>query len=285
MGIKKNNMVAVLHADSANSGLTHDFFAGIMDSFKRSVENKGYNMCFLNSDKQGLNRQSYTQQVKQLGIDGILISCIEYNDPEVTELLHSGIPIVTVDEELEGAITVKSDNVLGIKNLVRYIIEMGHKRIAYILGDDNTVTSIRLQGFYEVCEEMGITVPDCYIRHSFYRDMKQASFETEQLMRLKTPPTCILYPDDFAAIGGINILRARGLNIPKDISVAGYDGIRILAYYEPRLTTIKQNTFELGQQAALQLISYMEAPETVSRETVVVDTTLQKGRTVGKFYC
>lgn len=284
MGNRKNNRVGILYLDSADNGLTHDFFAGILDSFKKSVEEKGYNVCFLNSTRQKNNRESYLCQAERLGLDGIFISCIEHEDQEVRDLLHYGVPVVVVDEELEGAVSVKSDNVLGIRNLVRYIIEMGHKRIAYITGDATTVTAIRLKGFCETCEEMGITIPREYIRQSAFRDMKKAAFETEQLLRLENPPSCILYPDDFAAIGGLNILRARGLEIPKDISVAGYDGIRILAYYEPKLTTIKQDTVEMGRQAALQLMSLIEDPEVPVEKNIVVNTMLQKGRTVGRIY-
>ena len=282
--MEKNYRIGVLYADSANNGLTHDYFAGVMDSFKRSVEKRGYNICFLNSDKQGDNRKSYMEQIREMGLDGVLISCIEYDDQEVIDLLRSGFPIVTVDEKFENVASVQSDNVQGIKNLVHYITEMGHRRIAYILGDNNTVTSIRLQGFHAACEEAGVTIPDEYIRHSKYRAMKKAAYETEQLLRLEIPPSCILYSDDFAAIGGMNIIRARGLEIPRDISVAGYDGIRVLAYYEPRLTTVRQNTVELGNQAAEQLLLRIENQGNPVGEPVVVDTVLQKGRTVGRVY-
>lgn len=280
----KNNTIGVLFADLSNSGLTHDYFAGILDSFKRTIEENGYNICFLNSNLQSENRKTYVEQARQRGFDGVVIACIEYADVEVQELLESGIPIVTIDEEIENITTVKSDNTEGIKHLVRYLAEMGHKRIAYILGDDNTVTHIRLNGFLEVCNELGIEIPEDYIRHSQYRDMKKASYETEQLLRLENPPSCIMYSDDFAAIGGMNILRARGMEIPDDISVSGYDGINILAQYEPRLTTVRQNTTEIGRQAAIKLMEQIENPDNRQSETIVVDTVLEKGRTVGRVY-
>ena len=218
------------------------------------------------------------------GFSGVVIACIEYQDAEVRELLDSGIPIVTIDEDIDNITTVKSDNQQGIRNLVRYLAQMGHKRIAYIIGDDNTVTSIRLNGFLEECKELGIEVPEEYIRRSLYRDMKKASYETEQLLRLENPPSCILYSDDFAAIGGINILRARGMEIPDDISVTGYDGLNILAQYEPRLTTVKQNSVEIGRQAAIKLMEQIENPGKRIAETIVVDTVLEKGRTVSRVY-
>lgn len=282
--MEKSYNIGVLFADQSNNGLTHDYFAGILDSFKRTVEEKGYVISFLNCCKDGVNRKTYLEQVRHRRYDGVVIACIEYDDAEVTELVRSDIPIVTIDQEIDNAIAVNSDNVQGIKNLVRYLGEMGHRRIAYITGDDNTVTAARLRGFREACEEIGVKIPEEYIRNSEYRNMKKASYQTEQLLALETPPSCILYSDDFAAIGGINVLRARGLEIPEDISVTGYDGINILSQYEPRLTTVRQNTVKIGRIAAEKLIECIENPKQADRKTVVVETELEKGRTVGRAF-
>lgn len=276
--------IAVLFADESNNGLTHDYFAGILDSLKRTVEAKGCTVSFLNCCKEVDNRKTYLEQVQSKNYDGVAIACIDYEDEEVIELLQSGIPIVTIDEEIENVPAVKSDNVEGIKKLVHYLGEMGHKRIAYIIGDDNVVTGIRLNSFFEACKEIGVEVPPEYIRKSKYRNMRKATYETEQLLRLENPPSCILYSDDYAAIGGMNVLRARGMEIPADISVTGYDGLNILSQYEPRITTVKQNTTEIGRIAAQKLMEYIDDPENVDRETVVVDTDLEKGRTVGRVF-
>ena len=90
----------------------------------------------------------------------------------------------------------------------------------------------------------------------------------------------ILYPDDFACFGGINAIKERGLRIPEDISVAGYDGIRVARHIEPQLTTLKQDTQALGQKAAEKLISLIEHPKTTIIEQVVVEGTVFPGRSV-----
>ncbi len=99
-------------------------------------------------------------------------------------------------------------------------------------------------------------------------------------MNLPDPPTCILYPDDFAAFGGMNAIRSRGMSIPEDISIAGYDGIRIGRHIEPHLTTIRQDTEKIGQAAAQKLIDLIERPKTTLVERVVVEGVLYKGDTV-----
>lgn len=277
-----HNNIAVLFEDHSNNGLTHDYFAAILDSFKRTAEEKGYNISFLNCNRTRENYLTYLEQVKQKNYDGVVIACIDFNDKEVIELIESKIPIVTIDEEIENVISVKSDNTYGIKNLVDYLVEMGHRRIAYIHGDINYVTNVRLNGFREALKEHNIEVNEEYIRPSEYRDMKKAAYQTEQLLRLKNPPSCIMYSDDYAAIGGINVLRARGLEIAEDISITGYDGIDILAQYEPRLTTVYQDTKQIGRVAAEKLVEYIENPDNVTIDTTIIDTILEKGRTVGE---
>lgn len=277
-----HNNIAVLFEDHSNNGLTHDYFAAILDSFKRTAEKKGYNISFLNCDRTRDNYLTYLEQVKEKNYDGVVIACIDFNDKEVIELIDSKIPIVTIDEEIENVISVKSDNTYGIKNLVDYLVEMGHRRIAYIHGDINYVTNQRLEGYKEALMSHNIEVNEEYIRPSEYRDMKKAAYQTEQLLRLKNPPSCIMYSDDYAAIGGINVLKARGLEIAEDISITGYDGINILAQYEPRLTTVCQDTKSIGRIAAEKLVEYIENPDNVTIDTTIIDTILEKGRTVGE---
>ena len=96
------------------------------------------------------------------------------------------------------------------------------------------------------------------------------------------PPTCIIYPDDFSALGGINAIRERGLSIPDDISIAGYDGILLSHVLEPKLTTICQDTAGIGKTAADRLIQEIEHPRTSLIEHVVVKGRLQKGGSVKK---
>ena len=130
----------------------------------------------------------------------------------------------------------------------------------------------------------GIEEPDEYVKPSFYRDADLAGERTGELLDLKDPPTCILYPDDYAAMGGINEIRERGLRIPEDISVAGYDGINIAQVLEPKLTTLCQDTAAIGRIAAERLIELIEHPKTTVIEKYTVDGTLFKGASVKTLY-
>lgn len=271
--------IGVLFADEAQSGLTHDYFANVLESFKRTVESKGYDITFINANRRGM---SYLEHCKYRGFDGVIIACVNFYDPQVEELIRSDIPIVTIDHIFNNRIAITSDNVKGMRDLLTYIYEQGHRKIAYIHGTDSAVTRSRLSSFYKTAEELGLQIPDEYISEAAYRDTKQTMIETLRLLDLPEPPTCILYPDDFSGFGGINAIKERGLNIPEDISVAGYDGIRVGRHIEPQLTTLRQDTKLIGERAGECLVELIEKPKTTLIQQVVVEGTVYEGKTVGR---
>ena len=244
--------IGVLFVDEAQSGLTHDYFSCILDSFKRGVEAKGYDITFITANKEQENRMTYLEHCRYRGFDGVVIACVDFEDPEVEELAKSGLPLVTIDHAFYGRSSVLSNNVKGMRDLLSYVISKGHRRIAYIHGAKSAVTNARLSSFFKTMDENGIEVPDSYIKEAPYRDTRAAAEKTEELLALKKRPTCILYPDDFACFGGINVIKEHGLNIPDDISVVGFDGIRIGRHIEPKLTTLRQDMEAIGLRAALR---------------------------------
>ena len=277
----KSYSLGILFNDEACNGLTHDFFAGVLNGFKKEAEKAGYEITFINSHKDAPNRMRYLDRIHDRKLEGVAVICSDFKDPEVLEVIGSDVPVVTIDEPIEGVISVLSDNAQGIKNLVYHISGMGHTKIAYIHGNMNSVTQVRLKNFKESCEKLGIDVPPEYIRQSYFRDLNKTAFETEALLRLPDPPTCIIFPDDYAAIGGINILKAYGMNVPDDISVAAYDGIDIPSRYDPQITTVKQDMDGMGKTAADILIKLIEAPEEITDfSDVMVETKLIEGRTI-----
>ncbi|MCR5208661.1 MAG: LacI family transcriptional regulator [Lachnospiraceae bacterium] len=278
----KTYNIGVLFVEEAHSGLTHDFFAHVLDSFKRSVEEKGYDITFLNCNKSRPNHMSYLEHSRYRALDGVVIACVNFEDPEVIELLASDIPVVAIDRECDTKTCILSDNESGIAQLMDYARELGHERIAYITGKDSAVTRARVRCYRDKMEEFGFEVRDEYIAASEYRDIGQTAMVTSELLSLPKPPTCILFPDDYASYGGINVIRGMGMRIPDDISVAGYDGISLAAQIQPRLTTIRQDTEEMGSRAAKKLINLIEGTAPAERETIVVTGKLVKGETFAK---
>lgn len=271
--------IGVLFVDEAQSGLTHEYFSHVLDSFKVTAEQNGYDITFINRNKVH-SSMSYLEHSKYRGVDGVVIACVDFHDPEVLELVRSDLPVVTIDYTFNNRIAVVSDNIKGMRDLITYIYEMGHRKIAYIHGADSAVTQNRVGSFYKTLDSLGITVPDEYVKEGIYHDTESSAILTRELLNLKDYPTCIIYPDDFSSIGGINMIKEVGFKIPDDISVVGYDGLRLSQVLDPKLTTLKQDTKSLGRLAAEKLIQLIEKPKTTIIERVVVEGEVLKGGSV-----
>ena len=276
---KKSYNLGVLFVDAAMNGLTHEYFNHVLESFKYRAEEKGYDITFIAGNTAG-QKMSFYERCRYRGVDGVLVACFKYYEEDIQDLIRSELPVVTIDHTFEGKIAVVSNNVQGMEELVSYIYSMGHKKIAYIHGDDTPVTRNRLSGFYRTTQRYGLEIPDEYVKASSYRDLEMAAKATGELLDLPNPPTCIMYPDDYEAVGGMNEIRERGLRIPEDISITGYDGIDLVRMMEPKLTTLCQDTRKIGRMAAEKLISLIEHPKTTLVDKFSVDGVLFKGGSV-----
>lgn len=276
---KRTYNLGMLFADESRSGLTHDYFGSIIESFKVTAEEKGYDITFVNCNMPK-RRQSYYEHCRYRGLEGIVIACIDFYRPETQELIRSSLPVVTIDHVFDGRTAVVSDNVGGMRSLMQYVCRQGHRKIAYIHGLDSSTTRARLTSFYRTAADFGLEIPEAYVREAAYRDTAATGKRTEELLALPDPPTCILCPDDFAALGCINAVRERGLRIPDDISIAGYDGITVSRVLEPKLTTVRQDTQTIGRRAAEELISQIERPKMTLADKVMVEGELVAGSSV-----
>ncbi len=251
--------------------------SAVLDSFKVQVEKLGYDITFVNRNLGG-RTMTYLEHCHYRGVDGAVIACVDFNDPQVVELVNSDVPVVTIDHVFNNRMAVLSDNVNGLSALVRYAYANGHRRIAFIHGERTAVTENRLAGFYKSCAELGLQIPEEYVRSGVSRSRPLCRGDPA-LLALPQRPTCILFPDDFGH-GGCIALQEAGLSIPEDISVMGYDGIYLSRVMKPQLVTWQQNTKMLGRMAADKLVQMIEHPRVTLAEQIPVTGKLLEGGSV-----
>lgn len=271
--------IGILFADEENSGLTHEFFNAVLDSFKVEAERAGYDITFINRNVSG-RQMSYLQHCLYRAVDGAVIACVNFHDEQVLELVDSGIPIVTIDHVFNNKPAVISDNVDGVEALIKYAYSKGHRKIAYIYGNPTAVTENRVTGYYRAFQELGLEIRKEYLIESRYRNPELCKLYTEQLLNLEDKPTCILYSEDYSCNIAQKVIKENGFRVPEDISVMGYDDSVLAQVATPRLTTYHQSTDELGRRAADKLIEYIEHPKTALPEVITVPGRLVKGSSV-----
>lgn len=273
--------IGVIFEDKTGAGFQHQYFATIISGIQKVAFQKGYEMTFVGGDST--KNYDYYSHALARNYDGLALLSCDFTSSGITGLVKSEIPTVTLDYfyDLDHA-AVMSDYTAGINELLEYVISMGHKKIAMIHGEKTWVTDERIQAFNKVCKAHGIDVPAEYFAEGLYHDPVTSSAATEVFLSLPEPPTCIFYPDDYAALGGIRELTSRGLTPGKDISIVGYDGIALTSMMIPPLTTYEQNGETIGRVMAEALINKIENPENFEPKKEMITGRLIKGGTVVK---
>ena len=273
--------IGVIFEDKTGAGFQHQYFATIISGIQRVAFSKGYEMTFVSGDST--KNYDYYAHALARNYDGVAILSADFTSSGIKQLVQSEIPTVSLDYfyDMEHS-AVMSDYSAGIDELLEYVISMGHKKIAMIHGEKTWVTDQRLESFRKICQKHGIDTPPEYFAEGLYHDPVTSSAATEVLLSLPEPPTCIFYPDDYAALGGIRELNSHGLRPGIDISIVGYDGIALTSMMIPPLTTYEQNGETIGRTMAQALLEKIEDPSTFQPKKEMVTGRLIKGGTIVK---
>lgn len=272
--------IGLLFEDTSRSDLTHEYFYTIFNAIWAAAEAAGYTIILL-GQSVGLRKFSYLEVCHYRNVDGVLVVNADYTSPEMMELVNSSVPVVTLDYMFNNCSAVVSDNIDGMTTLMQYVYDLGHRRIAYIHGEDSNITRARLASFHQFCQTHSIYVPEEYVLSARYRDPEPCRAATEALLDLKMRPTCILYPDDISILGGIDVLRRNHVRYPQDISIAGYDGVRLAQQLRTTITTIRQDCVQMGCSAVRLLIDRIENPRLFAPQIKTIQGTLQIGDSTG----
>ncbi len=274
--------LGVLFVDENVSGLTHPFFAAVLNAFKSESEAHGYDITFINHNI-GTMDMTFLEHCHYRNVDGVCLACVDFRSPEVVALVNSDIPCVTIDHRFENRPCVMSDNETGMRLLVDRAVELGHRRVAYIHGQRNSlVTETRIKSFLDAMQAHGLGVPEGYLTGGRYDDVMANRPRLWELMNRPDPPTCVLLPDDAAYFGALDLLWNMGKQVPRDISLGGYDGVRAVYSVHPRVTTVRQDNVGMGRQAARSLIDHVEHPVTAPNDVTMIPTELLEGDSLGR---
>ena len=277
---RRSYSFGILFAAAAEQGLTHEFFSRILNSFKTRASELGYDICFI-SDHLGKRKIGYAEHARYRNVNGVMVVVgTDRDEPAVREMSEAGIPLVCIDASYGNCCSIQSDNEQGMRELVGHIISCGHRRIAFIHGENSFVTRTRIAAFRRICEDNGIRIPEGYIVPSLYHKPEASAEATRRLLALPEPPTCILYPDDITCMGGIAELEKQGKRIPSDMSVAGYDGTLVGQALHPHLTSLRQDAEAMGRCAAEELYRAIEEGDGFVPRRTLIPGALFEGETV-----
>jgi len=215
----------------------------------------------INSKKQ---MDSYLASLPLTGsLNGLIIMALEINEAQANHLVQNRLETVLIEYPQGGFSTVEIDDVEGGRMAASYLASKGHTRIAF-LGDTNLPEysihpiTLRLAGFRQRLAELGLALPDEYVRLASY-NLETARQVARELLSMPTPPTAIFSATDLQAIGVIMAARQLGLKVPGDLAVMGFDDLDMAEVME--LTTIRQPLDESGRVAVELLLGRLDNPD------------------------
>ena len=269
---KKSRTLGVLVLD-----LHNPVFAEILDGVNTEVRQHGFTMMLVSGgDDPELEREEI-ETLQQFQIDGLILISHRLTKDMLLQVA-SEVPTVTVtrnDIAIARMDTVCNDDVAGGQMAVDHLVSLGHQRIVCLSGGDNPVSHARSQGYLTAMARHGLA-NDAQIVSGGLTDT--AGYRAAQ-EALSMRPTALFVANDIGAMGAIAAVEEAGLDVPGDISVIGYDGIRLAGLRSVNLTTVAQPLAELGRLAAVRLLERLEDPtrpahnDQVSSEVIVRGTT------------
>jgi LacI family transcriptional regulator len=234
---------------------TNPYFAELSRGVEDGCAREGYCMFFCNSDDDPAKQRNYLRTLQEKRTDGLIVASAGDDAVLASSLTDTREPLVIVDRNIEGlsADLVQIDHERGAYLATKHLLELGHVRIGCITGPVATaVSAMRVHGFIRAMAERGIEIEPSAIVESDFSGAggQEAAGRLFDTVR----PTAIFACNDMMGIGALRVAAERGIRVPHDCSIIGFDDIELSSYTYPALSTVGQSVRALGEAAAHMLI-------------------------------
>jgi LacI family transcriptional regulator len=263
---RRTRQVGVVVGDLGNP-----FYLDLVDRLHAAIERARLRLVVLTPERTELDR---AERLLDGSLDGVVLTTTTLGSALPGLLAARRFPFVLLNREVDHVRTDACvvDNVAGARRLAAEVARLGHRSVAAILGPQDTSTGRdRERGFRAGLAEHGVELPDARCRRGAY------AFETghaglQELVGGRRWPTAVLCANDVVALGALNAARARGLRLPEDLTVVGFDDIRMSSWEVFRLTTVRQDLARMARAAVDLLVARIADPDRPASRVVVPAT-------------
>lgn len=291
LGFRPSAVARALKADRSRSigmlvtSSTNPFFAEVIRGLEEGCFARGYSLILCNTGDVSERLESYLATLVAKRIDGLAVMTTNMDQRFFKRLSERRpVPVVAIDTQgVPDTTIVNDDSAAGGRLAGGFLLERGFRRLAVIAGEaDHPRSRERLEGFRAALEEAGVALaPELVIASDLTVGGGFAAMQTMLDRVAQDLPEAVFCMNDLLAVGGLCALSKRGLRVPQDLSIIGYDDIELAAYTVPPLTTIRQPAAEIGRRAAEILIGQIESGQSAT-ETVALAPSLIERESVGR---
>jgi DNA-binding LacI/PurR family transcriptional regulator len=242
--------------------IQNPFYAEIARGVEDAAYGAEYALLLCNSDENLDKERFYLEVMRAESVDGIVLPPFDETDAAVIEMVKTGMPIVCVDRSLSKVKTdlVEVDNYQGAFDAVVHLLDKGHKSIGLIEGRSEVSTSReRRRGYVDALATRGIEPRKELMRAG---DFKQESGRvlTNELLALKKRPSALFVCNNLMTVGALSALHQRGIRVPQEVAVVGFDDLPWAEALDPPPTVVRQPAYEVGKQAMELLLRRIIEP-------------------------
>ncbi|HEX6483204.1 MAG TPA: LacI family DNA-binding transcriptional regulator [Ktedonobacteraceae bacterium] len=281
---QRSKLIAVLVGDNVDP-----YFAEITRGVEEVANEQGYLTIICNTDRNPIKELHYLRTLRDYRADGIIFAGSGLNNAEhaeqiekiVAEMRGRGAAVITLSQHTLRVPSIQADNYGGGHDITTMLLEMGHRRIAFVAGPANlTVANVRMQGYMAALVEKGVAIdPNLIQIGNFDQASGERAAQNIAQMKPMQRPTAIFAANDEMAFGVMLELRQQGLQVPQDISVCGFGDIPMSRFVTPALTTVHIPLRQLGRNGANRLLAILRQEEPPSSEIIPI-TIVQRASTM-----
>jgi len=263
------------------SDIQNPFFTSVVRGIEDVAYQNGYSLVLCNSDEDPEKEKLYVDVMRAEAVAGVIIASASEAQPHIDTLLDAHIPVVALDRRIKDrrVDSVLVSNVQGAYEAVTHLIEQGHRYIGFIgLPLNRTTGRERFEGYQRALRQHRLPVVRAQIRIA---DAKQQGgyAAAQDLLEHQPRLTALFVANNLTTLGALQAIHERGLRIPDDISIVGFDDMPWATLLHPPLTAIAQPTYELGRQAAELLLVRLKDPHKPVAHVQLPTTLIVRGST------
>ena len=276
---QSTNVVGVVFPSSGNTAFQNPFFTEVLRAISEGAHDHKYGIQLTTGKTEEEILQDVTAMVQGKRVDGIVMLYTRVDDPIIQFLLNQHFPFVVIGQppsENEAVTYIDNDNLRASAEATEKLLALGYKRIAFVGTKDNlTVTVTRLAGYKEALKNAGVACDEALIMFDDF-SVEGANNVVSTLLNLSEPPDAILAEDDLVALGILKTLNKKGVQIPTDMAILGFNNTFFSELSNPPLSSVDIHIFDLGFQALTQLIKQIKDKSTPHQRILVEHTLIMR---------
>jgi LacI family transcriptional regulator, kdg operon repressor len=276
--VKKTNTIGVIVAN-----ILHYFSTAVSRGIEDYCNKHHYNVILCNADDNPQKERIYLEMLLAKQVDGIICATTGKNNELLKDLINREVPLVLIDRKLAGIEMdgVFSNNEQGARDAVAHLLAIGHRRIALLSPDLNGISTRqgRFKGYRQTLIAHGLQPMDEYIK--FVKSTAEVKESISDLLHMPEPPTAILCTNDLTTMEALHVLKQGNVKVPETIAIIGFDDSPWVDLLDPPLTTVNQQTYEIGLKSAEQLLTRIEHPQEKKFHEQILDCHLTVRKSCG----